>query len=91
VKQLLKIVALIEALSFLLLLAATVVKRTGGTEAGVQVLGPVHGMLFLLYVVLVLRLAFEERWRIGRALLALLCAVLPLGGLYAERRLIDPA
>lgn len=90
-KRVLKVVALIEAVSFLLLLVATVVKRTGGTEAGVKLLGPVHGVLFLLYVVLVIRLAFEEGWRLTRTLLTLLCAVLPLGGVYAERKLIDPA
>jgi integral membrane protein len=91
VKKTLKIIAVIEAVSFLVLLAATVVKRTGGTDVGVKLVGPVHGGLFLLYVLLVVVLAVEERWRIGRTLLTLLCAVLPLGGFYADRKLIGPA
>ena len=82
-------VAIVEAVSFLALLAATAVKRTGGSEVGVHVLGPAHGGLFLLYVLLVASVAFDERWRIGRTLLTLLCAVLPFGGFYADRRLID--
>ena len=36
-------IALLEATSFLALLAASVVKRTGGGEMGVTILGPLHG------------------------------------------------
>jgi len=88
-KKVLKVVAVLEAVSFLLLLVATIVKRTGGTEVGVEVLGPAHGGLFVVYCVLVLKVAVDERWRIGRTLLALLCSVLPFGGFVAERKLLD--
>lgn len=88
-KKALRVVAILEAISFLVLLAATVVKRTGGTEAGVKVLGPIHGLLFVSYVLLVILVAVDEKWRLARTLLTLLCAVLPFGGFVADRKLID--
>jgi integral membrane protein len=91
VKKALRVVAILEAISFLVLLAATVVKRTGGTETGVKVMGPVHGVLFLVYVFLVIMVAVDEKWHLKRTLLTLLCAVIPFGGFIADRKLIGPA
>jgi len=73
------------------LLVATVVKETGGTERGVKLMGPVHGVLFLVYALLVLLVASDEKWRLKRTLLTLLCAVLPFGGFVADAKLIGPA
>lgn len=89
-KPALKVVAVVEAVSFLILLAAVVVKRGfEGPEAGVTVMGPVHGVLFLVYVLLTVIVAADEKWRLSRTLLTLLCAVIPFGGFIADRRLID--
>jgi len=88
VKKALRIVAVLEAVSFLVLLVATVVKRTDNGEGGVKVMGPVHGGLFVLYVLLTVIVAADERWRLKRTLLTLLCAVIPLGGFIADRKLI---
>ena len=49
-------IALAEATSFIALLIASVIKRTGGSELGVQILGPIHGVLFIAYVVIALNL-----------------------------------
>jgi integral membrane protein len=89
VKKALRIVAILEAVSFLVLLVATVVKRSGGAEAGVKVMGPIHGGLFVTYVLLVIFVAADEKWRLKRTLLTLLCAVIPFGGFIADRKLID--
>jgi integral membrane protein len=91
VKKTLRIVAVLEAISFLVLLVATVVKETGGTERGVKLMGPLHGVLFLVYALLVLLVASDEKWRLKRTLLTLLCAVLPFGGFVADAKLIGPA
>jgi integral membrane protein len=50
----LRYVALAEATSFLCLLVATVVKYAFDAPGGVQLLGPIHGVLFIAYVGLVL-------------------------------------
>ena len=90
-KKALRIVAVLEAVSFLVLLVATLVKYFGPEEeAGVKLMGPVHGGLFVLYVFLVVIVAADEKWRLKRTLLTLLCAVLPFGGFVADRKLIGP-
>jgi integral membrane protein len=90
VKKALKIVAVLEAASFLVLLVATAVKYGADNEAGVKVMGPVHGGLFVAYVFLTIVVAADEKWRLNRTLLTLLCAVIPLGGFIADRKLIGP-
>ena len=80
-------VALAEATSFLALLVTSAIKNTGGSEIGVQILGPIHGVLFLVYVALVL---FEVRTKVGghgrTTLLVLAESVIPAGGFLAARR-----
>ncbi len=49
----LRVVALLESLSFAVLLVGSVLKRTTGPDL-VPVLGPVHGALFVLLVLLCL-------------------------------------
>ncbi|GAA0668642.1 DUF3817 domain-containing protein [Kitasatospora atroaurantiaca] len=75
-----------EGLSFILLLICSVLKRTTSFDA-VPVMGMVHGILFILYVVF-LALAWQgRRWDAKRGLLLLVLSVLPTGGFFAERML----
>jgi integral membrane protein len=86
-------IALIEATSFLALLVATVVKHSDGGATGVQILGPIHGALFVAYVINVFAIRAGERWSTKVTCWILLGAVLPFGGyvvdwwLARERRL----
>jgi integral membrane protein len=77
-------VAFLEATSFLALLVATVLKYSDKGDTGVQILGPVHGALFLAYVALVLLLRAEQRWDVKVTLLLLLGAVIPFGGYVVD-------
>jgi integral membrane protein len=80
-----RIVALAEATSFLVLLVASVLKRTADFEAGVTVMGPVHGALFVAYVALAFLLRPEEGWDTKTFLLILIGAVVPFGGYVVDR------
>jgi integral membrane protein len=77
-------VALVEATTFLLLLAASVIKNTGGTEIGVKVLGPIHGLLFIAYVVMALNLRESAGWTGKQTVWILIGAVLPFGGYVVD-------
>ncbi len=88
-KPVLRIVAIVEAVSFLLLLVASFVKCVVEGPDAVPVMGMVHGLLFVTYVFLTILVAVDEKWRLGRTLLTLLCAVIPFGGFIADRKLID--
>jgi len=77
-------VALVEATTFLLLLVASAVKNTGGSEIGVKVLGPIHGLLFIAYVVMALNLRDDAGWTAKQTVWILIGAVLPFGGYVVD-------
>lgn len=77
-------VALAEATSFLALLVAAVVKRTDGGETGVQILGPIHGALFIAYVWIAFAIRNEAGWSPRTTFWILLGAVLPFGGYVVD-------
>jgi integral membrane protein len=79
-----KYIALTEATTFLLLLIASVVKRTADAPLGVEILGPIHGLLFIAYVVMALTIREAAGWSGKQTLLILLGAVLPFGGYVVD-------
>ena len=86
--QTFRFVALAEATTFLALLAATYVKYGHDEPGGVQVLGPVHGVLFVAYVWLALTIAPRAGWTVRTTALVVLGAVLPFGGYVVDRWLV---
>ncbi|GHF66406.1 DUF3817 domain-containing protein [Streptomyces thermodiastaticus] len=75
-----------EAVSFLLLLVCSVLKRTTDFNA-VPVMGSVHGILFVLYVLFWADAWNRAKWPLKTAALYFVLSVLPTGGFFAERRL----
>ncbi len=80
-----RITAIVEATSFLALLVATYVKYGHDQPEGVQILGPVHGLLFIAYVLLALNLAGRAGWGLRTTILVLAGAVVPFGGYVVDR------
>lgn len=77
-----------EGTSFLLLLLiAMPLKYIGGNPGLVHLLGPIHGGLFLLYVVSVVAVAWILSWRWTDVLLAFIASVVPFGPFIFEARL----
>ena len=82
-----RIVAVAEALSWIGLLAGMFVKYVPETsELGVQIFGPIHGGVFVAYVVVALVASRVLRWSPGTTLLALVASVPPLATVWFERR-----
>ena len=80
-----RFVAVAEAVTFLALLVATYVKYAEDEPVGVQVLGPVHGLLFVVYVVMALGLRPQVGWTTRTTAIVLAGAVLPFGGFAVDR------
>jgi integral membrane protein len=81
-----RIVAVAEALSWVGLLIGMYLKyvpRT--TELGVHVFGPIHGAIFVAYVVVALLTSRVLRWSPRTTVLALVCSVPPLATVWFER------
>ena len=85
----LRIAALVEASTLLLLLAASVAKRTLDFHEGVSILGPIHGIAFLAFVGLLLYERDERGITWLQTAFALIASVIPFGGFIADRKLID--
>ncbi|MDP9091994.1 MAG: DUF3817 domain-containing protein [Actinomycetota bacterium] len=79
-------VAIAEAISWLALIVATIVKYAGAHPLGVQILGPIHGGLFLAYVALALAVRGRLSWSGRTTLIVLADSILPGGGFLAARR-----
>ncbi|GLF94721.1 DUF3817 domain-containing protein [Streptomyces yaizuensis] len=82
----LRLVSAPEAVSFILLLIASVLKRTTEFNA-VPALGMIHGILFVIYVLFWADAWNRTKWDLKTAALYFVLSVLPFGGFVAERKL----
>lgn len=80
------IVALFEAFTWAGLLVGMYFKYHAGEPStlGVRIFGPVHGLAFMVYVVVSVLTALRQRWPWWATLLALLAAIPPLVTLPLE-------
>ena len=87
-----RIVALLEAVSYLALLTASVVHRGLDGPDLVGVLGPIHGILFLAYLLLALLVREEQGWTAWQTILVIVASALPFGAFVVNSRMVrDPA
>jgi integral membrane protein len=87
-------ISVIEAISYLALLLATVLKRTHDAELGVQILGPVHGLLYLVFAGMFIARREALGWMWSKTIAALVIGSLPFGGFWLDQQwlsgLADP-
>jgi integral membrane protein len=69
-----------------LVFVAMPLKYLADEPGPVDLIGPVHGLLYFGYVVIVLDLAFRRRWSLWRTLLVMLAGTIPFASFVAERR-----
>ena len=81
-----RVAAIAEACSWVGLLIGMFVKYVPETsEIGVKVFGPIHGGIFVAYVLITLVAARVLRWSAGTTLLALAASIPPLVTVWFER------
>lgn len=81
-----RLAAIAEAWSWAGLLAGMFLKYVVILNPiGVQVMGPIHGVLFVIYIVAALRVANEQKWNGFVTLVALVVAVPPFATWIFER------
>lgn len=85
--NLFRIVAFLEGVSYLLLMAAAVYKRMPeGTDQYVKLLGMPHGLLFVAYVALAFLLRSEMKWNNKTFSFILLASLLPFATFYVDKK-----
>jgi integral membrane protein len=84
--RLFRVVAIAEACSWAGLLVGMLFKYVlTGDDIGVTVFGPIHGALFVGYVLVALLAARVLRWDLRTLVIALVVSVPPLATLWFER------
>ena len=83
----LRIVAILEGCSYLLLGFTMILKYNYGMPQPNYVVGLAHGILFILYVVLVLQVSFLQKWNLLKIFWAFLASIVPFGTFYADKTL----
>lgn len=88
----LRLLGLLEGLSLLLLVGVAVpLKHLYGDASLVRAIGPVHGLLFVLYLLGTLRVGVEQHWRFAHTTWKVLVASLvPFGTLWVARNILAP-
>ncbi|MEK3882282.1 DUF3817 domain-containing protein [Paenibacillus sp. PL2-23] len=85
----LRVIGWLEGMSFLiLLLIAMPLKYWAGIPQAVSVVGALHGLLFVLYLLAVLHVTFAHRWSFLKFTLACAASVLPFGPFVVDRKLL---
>jgi integral membrane protein len=83
-----RLVALLEGSSYLLLLfVAMPLKYLAGLPLAVRLVGSVHGLLFILFMVALARAARQRRWPLRRTLIAFVSSIIPFGTFVFDRSL----
>lgn len=83
-KQLFRLAAIAEAITWTLLIAALIVRATTGFALGVTIAGGIHGFVFLAYGATAVLLAVNQRWHAGVAITAIASAVIPYATIPTE-------
>jgi integral membrane protein len=79
-------VAIAEAISWTGLLIGMLFKYVlSDNEIGVKIFGPIHGTIFILYVITVALVRKPLRWNLPTTLLALAASIPPLFTWFFER------
>ncbi|MEU7869472.1 DUF3817 domain-containing protein [Dactylosporangium sp. NPDC049140] len=80
-----RVVAWIVGVLLIVLTVGTVLKYTSDDETIVAIVGPAHGFLYMVYLLLAADLARRARWKIGFTVLVLLAGTVPFLSFVAER------
>jgi integral membrane protein len=84
----LRLVALSEGISFLLLLAVGMpLKYFAGLPEAVKILGWIHGLLFMWYLAALTEVSLLHRWAIRKIILAFSASLVPFGPFLLDPRL----
>ncbi|MDE5423709.1 DUF3817 domain-containing protein [Ancylomarina sp. DW003] len=84
----LRILAILEGISFLLLIPTIILKY--GFEMGLpnKIVGSLHGILFIFYCIWVIYYAMKKKWRLMKTLICLAASLLPIATFIVDQRIL---
>ena len=87
----LRIIGILEGISLLCLIGIAVpMKHISGDPSFVKTLGPIHGLLFLLFIINTLSVGVEYNWKFNTTTWKVLIAcIIPFGTFYIDRKILS--
>lgn len=77
---------ILEGISYVVLLfIAMPLKYIANKPMAVEITGMIHGILFVLYCILLLMAMIEHKWSIGKGIIAFIASLIPFGAFFLER------
>lgn len=80
----LRIMAILEGISYILLGITMPLKYLNDMPIPNYIVGMIHGVLFIMYCLLVLVTASKMKWKFKMVVLALIASLIPFGTFYAD-------
>lgn len=86
-----RLIAIAEGISFLVLMfIAMPLKYFAGIPEVVMVVGWIHGILFIAYMIMGLVVRHKYKWKFRKVLIAVVAAFLPFGPFLLDNYLLKP-
>ncbi len=82
-----RIVAFLEGCSFLLFGLTMPLKYLYNLPEPNFVVGLIHGILFMLYMLLLLYVSIKNKWKISTIAIAFIASLIPFGTFIADKKL----
>jgi integral membrane protein len=86
----LRILGFLEGVSLLLLIFVAVPLKYGSHDATLtKTLGPIHGALFLLFILNTLSVGVEQKWERTTTWKVIVACFIPFGTFYIDRKILS--
>ncbi|SMO39022.1 integral membrane protein [Saccharicrinis carchari] len=84
----LRILAILEGISYLLLIPTVILKY--GFEMGLpnKIVGSIHGLLFVLYCIWVVYYAVKKKWSLLKTLICLAASLFPFATFVVDQKIL---
>ncbi len=83
-----RLVAILEGISYLLLLGIGMpLKYITHIIIVIKIMGWMHGILFIAYILTLARVAFANKWSLIKVLVAFIASLLPFGTFILDKKL----
>lgn len=82
-----RFVAFVEGCSFLLIGFTMILKYKFNMPEPNYIVGMVHGVLFILYVLMLLQVTYIYKWSFLKLCLGFIASLVPFGTFYADKKL----
>jgi len=84
----LRILAILEGISFLLLFPTIILKYVFEMGLPNKIVGSIHGLLFILYSVWVVYYAIKKKWNLLKTLICLAASLFPFATFIVDQRIL---